>query len=380
MKDTLPVNKTIAFVSHNGWTMYNFRMQVLEHLLVTGYRVLIFAEEDRYMHLLISLGCRFIPVTIDNRSWNPLHDIRLFVQLKKLYRKWRPDFIFHYVAKPNIYGTLAAGALHIPSVAVITGLGHAFNKRNLLRITIEQMYRFALRYAYEVWCLNREDAELLVKRNIVSVQKLKVLPGEGVNINHFKKTGYKKDGKAPFTFLMSARLLKSKGILDYADATLILQKKNYVFTSFLLGAQENHPDAVTPGQIDKWQHERGIRYLGFTDDVRRYLEEADCFVYPSFYNEGVPRSLLEACSMELPVITTNNTGCRDLVQDGVNGFICNKQERFQLAEKMEAMLLLQPLQRKQMGMEGRRMVAARYSTEQVIAFYEQLLQTYFAVT
>lgn len=370
--------KLIAFVSYNTWTMYNFRLEVLKNFLDRGFQVLIIAEEDEWAVRLSNLGCRFVAVQIRNRSLNPLHDLQLFFHLKQIYSRHRPDFIFHYVAKPNIYGTAAAGMLRIPSIAVITGLGHAFNKHNLLRGLIKGMYRYALRSAAEVWCLNKDDAEYFVGHKLVPVQKLKVLSGEGVNTSHFDPAAYPKKTPGLFTFLLSARLLKSKGILEYADAALILKRKNYSIHCYLLGAVEAHPDAIGADQINKWQVERGIRYLGFTEDVRPYLSQTDCFVYPSYYNEGVPRSLLEACSMELPVITTDNTGCKELVEAGRSGLICKKKDRFELAARMEEMLLMEERRRKAMGKRGREIVQAAYAVEWIVKSYNLAVDQFLA--
>ena len=180
-----------------------------------------------------------------------------------------------------------------------------------------------------------------------------------------------------FTFLMCARLLKSKGIIEYADAVLLLRQKNLHFRCLLLGAEEKHPDAISFAQIFTWQQERGLFYLGFTDDVRPHLVKADCFVYPSYYNEGIPRSLMEACSMELPVITTDNTGCRNLIQDGINGFLCNKRDPVSLADKMENMMKFDTHHRAQMGRKGMEIVKANYSIEKVVIFYTRILESFF---
>ena len=380
MKDQSEVKLKIAFVSPNAWTMYNFRKEVLQSILQGGYEVIIIAEEDKYASLLISMGCTFVPIMINNRSLSPADDIRLFFNLKNIYKKYRPDFLFHYVIKPGIYGTLAARLLKIPSVAIITGLGHAFNKNSFLSALVKGMYRFTLRHAHQVWCLNKDDAAFFVSNSIVPLKKITILPGEGVNTSYFN-TGKSVALKTEiFTFMMSARLLKSKGIIEYADATLMLRQKNLPFQSFLLGAIEDHPDAISKKDIAAWQNKSGIQYLGFTDDVRPYLSKADCFVYPSYYNEGVPRSLMEACSMELPVITTNNTGCRELIQNGLNGYLCEKQDAFSLAIKMEAMMTLGDDQRKMMGQKGREMVEERYAINNVILFYKNILNKFFDTT
>ena len=379
MKEQSKVKIKIAFVSPNAWTMFNFRKEVLQSILQCGYEVIIIAEEDKYASLLISMGCRFVPVSVNNRSLNPTDDIMLFLRLKKIYKEYRPDFIFHYVVKPSIYGTLAAAMLRIPSIAIITGLGHAFNKKFFISFLIKLLYHFALRYAYEVWCLNKEDAGFFAGNKIVPFNKIRILPGEGVNTKHFKKDSGIIPQNKIFTFLMSARLLNSKGINEYAEATLLLQQKGLICKCLLLGAIEDHPDAVSHELINRWQRKQGLQYRGFTDDVRQYLVKADCFVYPSYYNEGIPRSLMEACCMELPVITTDNTGCRNLIIDRLNGFVCEKHDSVSLAGKMEIMMQLNINDRIMMGKKGREIVETNYSIDKVIIYYDRLLKTFFKI-
>jgi glycosyltransferase involved in cell wall biosynthesis len=377
MNEQSMVKKRIAFVSPNAWTMYNFRKEVLQSILQSGFEVIIIAGEDKYASLLVSMGCLFIPVSVNNRSLWPADDVLLFLRLKAIYKKYRPDFIFHYVVKPNIYGTLAARVLKIPSIAVITGLGHALNENSFLQVLIKSLYRLSLRYAYEIWCLNEEDAAFFVQNHIAPMSKIKILPGEGINTVHFKKDKTVKRHNPTFTYLMSARLLKSKGIIEYADAALILKQKNISCRCILIGAVEKHPDAILSEDIASWQQNHRLEYLGFTDDVRTHFYEADCFVYPSYYNEGIPRSLLEACCMELPVITTDNTGCRDLIIDGVNGFLCKKHDPVSLANKMEMIWKLDSNKRISMGIRGRELIETKYSMDKVVSFYTRVLQFLF---
>lgn len=377
MKEQTATKKRIAFVSPNAWTMYNFRKELLQSILQAGFEVVIIAERDKFVTPLELMGCLFVPITINNRSLRITDDILLYLRLLKIYKNYRPHFIFHYVVKPNIYGTLAARSLKIPSVAIVTGLGHAFNKNNLLKTIIKILFHFSLRHAYEVWCLNTEDATYLINHKMADARKVKILPGEGVNTNLFKKTALAANEKEPFHFLMSARLLKSKGVIEYAEATMLLRQKYGHVRCLLLGAIEDHPDAISQELILQWQNGNGLQYIGFTNNIKANLEQADCFIYPSYYNEGVPRSLLEACSMKLPIITTDNTGCRNLIIDGINGLLCNKQDPADLASKMEAMLQIPIGRRNIMGAEGRRIVEENFSVDKVIPFYTDLLENFF---
>lgn len=366
-----PAHKLIAFVSNSAWSVYNFRLDVIRYLMENGFQVMVLAPDDEYSAYLQQSGCRFIPLNFNNKTENPVADLIFYRQLKALYRQHRPDFIFHYVAKPNIYGSLAAAAIGIPSVAVITGLGYPFAKRNWLYQVVKQLYKKALHKTREVWFLNNEDAKIFINEHIVNIEKVKVLPGEGVDTDYFS-TPYRhaKKESEPFTFLMSTRLLKSKGISLYVDAARILKKKNYAVRFELIGFfEQHHPDSISRDDLDRWQKEGLIHYGGFAKDVRPFLQRADCFVFPSFYNEGVPRCLMEAASMELPVITSNNRGCKEVVINNTTGFLCPVHDPFDLADKMEKVINLPSEERSRLGRNGRALVIRKFNIKHVIDEY-----------
>jgi glycosyltransferase involved in cell wall biosynthesis len=366
---------SICFVSNSTWSMYNFRMDIIRHFISKGCRVTVMAAADEYAALLQEEGCVFVPLHFNNRTENPFTDYALYRHLKAMYKLHRPDIVFHYVIKPNIYGSLAAAALGIPSVAVITGLGYAFSRRNWLSALIKRLYTYALRKTGEVWFLNNEDAKYFIEQHIVPVQKTRVLHGEGINTDWFLPQTVQ-SSQPPFRFLMSTRLLKSKGVAIYADAARILRRKNYQAVFELIGFYEaHHPDSIEHADIERWQKEGLIQYSGFAKDVRSFLASADCFVFPSFYNEGVPRCLMEAASMQLPVITSGNRGCREVVTDTVTGYLCNTNDPFDLADKMEQVLQLNDQQRALMGAKGRTLVMEHFSVQRIITIYEQVVAT-----
>ncbi|MBS1917122.1 MAG: glycosyltransferase family 4 protein [Bacteroidetes bacterium] len=371
-------NKLIAFVSNSAWSLYNFRMDVIRCLLRARYRILVIAPNDEYSKLLINEGCYYVPLDFNNRSENPLQDYKLFRQLKKIYKEHKPDFIFHYVIKPNIYGSLAAASLSIKSIAVITGLGYSFAKNNWLYRIVRLLYKRALKKTEFVWFLNNEDAKMFINEKIVPIEKMKVLPGEGVNTEYFSLNACNAGRKdAGFTFLMSTRLLKSKGISIYADAARILKRKGYNANFQLIGFfEKHHPDSVTENELKKWESEGLIKYSGFAKDVRPFLVQADCFVFPSSYNEGVPKCLMEAASMELPVITSFNRGCKEVVLNNSNGFICNINDPFDLADKMERMINLSIEERSKMGKNGRALVMKKFNVTKIIEEYISTLKIY----
>lgn len=372
-------NKTIAFVSNNAWSVYNFRLDVIRSLIERKNKVVVLAPYDDYAPRLEDAGCVFIRINFDNKSENPFGDLFFYQALRKLYRQLRPDFIFHFVAKPNIYGSMAASANGIPSVAVITGLGYPFAKKDVLFYIIRFLYRKALKQVREVWFLNNEDAKMFVDERIVNVSRTRVLPGEGINTAHFFPVKQQAPVSGDFVFLMSTRLLISKGVRIYADAARVLRNKKYSRVQFrLLGPFESdHPDSISADELAEWQKEQLVSWLGFADDVRPHLAEANCLVFPSYYNEGVPRCLLEAASMELPSITSANRGCREVVEDGVNGFVTRMNDPFDLADKMERMIRLQDEERKSMGRKGRQLVIEKFDVAKIIEVYTNTLISAF---
>ena len=366
--------KLIALVSNSSWSVYNFRLDIVRYLK-EKYMVLVIAPDDEYSKMLMEEGCRYRSINFNNRTENPLKDYGLYRQLHKIYQEEQPDFIFHYVIKPNIYGSLAASKSNIRSVAVITGLGYSFAKHNWLYQVVRLLYRKALRNTEEVWFLNNEDASVFVREKIVRIEKTKVLPGEGVNADYFRPVSEKSNIKsATFNFLMSSRLLKSKGIGIYADAARIIKKKNYQVSFDLIGFfEKNHPDSVSEEDLKNWEREGLINYKGFARDVRAFLTQSDCFVFPSYYNEGIPRSLMEAASMELPIITSVNRGCKEVVVHNSNGYLCNINDAFDLADKMEKIINLPVDERVKMGKNGRALVIEKFSVSKVIEEYKRTL-------
>jgi glycosyltransferase involved in cell wall biosynthesis len=373
-----PVNlkKKIALVANSTWSVYNFRMDLIRHLL-SDFVVIIIAPRDEFAEELEKAGCIYLDIRFNNRSENPLLDFALYKSLKRIYEAEKPDFIFHYVIKPNIYGSLAASKCAIQSVAVITGLGYTFDRHGWLNRVVSFLYRKSLKKATEVWFLNEEDAALFLHRKLVTAEKIKILPGEGINTTHFYPQTNKPVARSKaFQFLMSTRLLKSKGVGVYVEAARILKNKHHDIRFELIGFfEKHHPDSISESELKYWQRKGVIHYSGFARDVRPFLRQADCFVFPSFYHEGIPRCLLEAAAMELPIITSLNTGCKEVVQEGVNGFLCAPNNARDLAARMEEMMALSAGQRANLGRNGRELVSHKFDIEKILLEYDKTLSS-----
>ena len=377
-KMELPVtgSPVVAFVSNNCWSLYNFRMHLLMHYVQMGYKVIVIAAADEYTKELTSAGMVYYDVEFRNSAVAPLSDLQILRKLKKIYAAERPDIIFHYVTKPSIYGSFAAGSLKIPSISVITGLGYVYSGDNWLSLPVTMLFRRALKYAREVWFLNRENAGFFTGKRIIPPGKSKILPGEGIDTERFAPMA-KKEGQGPFVFLMVSRLLWSKGVGTYMDAARKLRGQGLDVEFRLLGKPETgHPEAVSPEKIESWVREGLLVNLGFANDVRSAIADADCFVLPTYYEEGIPRTLMEASSMEIPVITSDHTGCNSVVEDGLNGLLCKPRDAGDLALKMTTMIRMDAATRKEMGRKGREKMIRQFDISQVIRIYDDAIRRF----
>jgi glycosyltransferase involved in cell wall biosynthesis len=366
----------IAFVSNNCWSLFNFRMHLLNHYVAKGYKVIAIAAEDEYTPELKSAGLTFYNVEFRNSSVDPVADLQVLRQLKKIYTQEKPHIIFHYVTKPAIYGSLAAGSLKIPSISVITGLGYVYSGDNWLSLPVTLLFRMALKKASEVWFLNRENAGFFTGKRIIPPGKSKILPGEGIDTGHFAPIEKRRVSKT-FVFIMVSRLLWSKGVGTYMDAARKLRQQHLDVEFRLLGKPETgHPESVSPDHLTGWEREGLLTNLGFSNDVRQALSEADCFVLPTYYEEGIPRTLMEASSMELPLITSDQTGCNSVVEDGFNGLLCKPRSAADLAEKMKAVINMSEDQRRKMGKNGRDKMLQQFDISHVVRIYDDAIRRY----
>lgn len=367
--------KKIAFVGNTSFSMYNFRIGVIRHFMKT-YEVVVIAPEDEYSDFFRNEGIRYIPIAMDNKGTNVVNDLRLMKSLYKIYKSEKFDFVFHYTIKPVIYGSIASSLQSIKSIAITTGLGFAFMKESLMNKIVKIMYKVALRKVCEVWFLNHDDRDVFVDNKIVKKDKTYILNSEGVDMEHFcQKEKSQEDGK--FHFLLFSRLIKEKGIREYAEAAKQLKAKypNMVFS--LLGKIDVGTNGnISSEEIDGWVNDGYIDYKGYSLEVRQYIADSDCVVLPSYYREGIPRCLMEAMSMKKPIITTNNVGCVELIEDGVNGYMCEPRSAEELMNKMEQLYQLSEEQRVAMGEAGHNIIKQKFDEKIIISDYENKILQY----
>lgn len=366
--------KHIVLVGNTAWSMYNFRTGLIKTLLKTGYQVTVIAPIDNNFDKQIErLGAVFINVKIEAKGTNPIIDLGLIIQFRRIFGRIKPDFIFFYTIKPNIYGSLAACVCGIPHIAVTTGLGYTFLNNNIVAKIARKLYKFALKNAKEVWFLNDDDFQIFLQYKLILKSKGYLLKGEGINLERFKPS-YSQTNKV--SFLLMARILWDKGIGEFVEAARIL-KTEYPNTKFqILGFMGiDNPSAISKEQMHSWQQEGVIEYLGSTSDVVPFVRKASCVVLPS-YREGVPITLLEAAAMCKPIVTTDSVGCRDTMDDNLSGYLCKVKDPQSLANAMERIIQMSPQQRQTMGEAGRKKAETEFDEKIVINIYIKTLQKY----
>lgn len=361
----------IGFVGNSLKTMCNFRMGVMAELSKVGYDVVVIAPKDCDITCLKQANIRLTAIEMDCKGMNPFSDIKLAKTLKNIYSKEKFDFIFHYTIKPVIYGSWAAHKANIPQISVITGLGYTFIRKGLINRIAKCLYRFSLRTASEVWFLNQDDKTLFMEQNLVSSFKARLIHSEGVDVEKYQS---RVDlSISPFIFLFIGRVLWDKGVGEYVKAARFV-KKQYANVQFHILGQlgANNPACVSTQQMEEWERTGIFKYLGETANVLPYIEKATCIVLPS-YREGVSRVLLETASMERPLIASNVPGCREVLIDGYNGFLCEAQDSNSLIACMMHMLALPEKELVEFGKNGRTHVIKHFAEEKIIALYKHKL-------
>lgn len=361
----------VLITVNDAWNILNFRRGLVEALLADGHRLTILAPAGGALDELQRLGCNAVPLLMDRKGTSPLRDTVLLLRLIRHFWALSPDVILSFTIKNNIFGALAARLLRLRFVPNVTGLGTAFLSGSVMQRIVERLYRVAFRSVQVVFFQNSDDRDLFLRLGIVRDKQAQLLPGSGIDLNHFKPRACPETGKV--VFLLIARVLRQKGVLEYAEAAAIL-RETYPQAEFqLLGAMGvDNRSAIDPKAVQIWQENNTIKYLGTSTDVRKEIARADCIVLPS-YREGTPRSLLEASAMELPVVATDVPGCRQVVEDRVSGLLCNVRDSESLSKAMKKIILMKPEQRALMGKAGRARMAAFYDQEHVIEAYRSIL-------
>jgi glycosyltransferase involved in cell wall biosynthesis len=344
--------KNIAIVSNTSWYIYNFRKGLLQKLISAGYNVFAIAPKDKFVQEIEALGCTFIELKqIHNKGKNPFHDISLTIELRKIFNANKLDFCFFFTPKINIFGSIAAKFTRIKTVATINGLGFVFSEGQpgWLKFIVEKLYTIAFKNLKAIIFQNNDDKNYFLQYKIIdNRQQIIVVRGSGANLTEFnQKTSFNAGNQ--LVFLLSARLIKEKGLSEYFEACKNLKQKYPEITCALLGLQADNPSSIPLSVVNKMHEQKIIDYWGGTDNMSIVLNTVDVMVLPSYYREGIPKILIEALAKGLPVITTDNIGCKETVDNGKNGFLIEVKNACALESAMEKMILMNPEELAAMG-------------------------------
>ncbi|XCN74217.1 MAG: glycosyltransferase family 4 protein [Candidatus Electrothrix aestuarii] len=361
--------KKIALIGAYPASLINFRGDLIRTLVLSGHQVTAMAApaSQETIAKIHSLGADFRSFPIHRTGLNPWKDLQTFFSLRRIFRQEKPDVILAYTIKPVIWGGLAANYSSSSSqfYALISGLGFAFENQNiqrkLLRKTVSWLYHLALRKANRVIFQNQDDEKVFFSQNIIPENNSAVVNGTGVHLRRFRETKIKKNKPV---FLLIARLLRAKGIREYICAARQI-KKIYPHVMFnLIGPEDSSPNGIPIIELKQWHHEGVIQYLGETHDVRPFLTECSTYVLPSYYGEGIPRSILEAMAIGRPILTTDNVGCKETVVQGENGFLVPIRNTEALAERM-IWFIEHPEEWERMGKRSREIAENKFDVRKI---------------
>jgi len=357
----------VFIIAHHAKTLIDFRGELIKSIKDSGYEVLTVAPEKDYKNKVEEqLGVKYESINLDNTGMNPIKDLVSIYDINKKIRHYKPDIIFSYAIKPVIYGGLAAKFSNVKEIhSLIPGAGQVFVNKNLTTKFISQLYKIGTKNNSTIFFQNPDDQKLFNDYNIINKNTdTHLVNGSGVKTDFYYNTEPKID---KISFLLMARLIRPKGVIEYIKAAKKINKKNSDIEFKLLGPFHSNPSALSEDEIYKW-HDKGIiNYLGVKEDVRPTIENSSVFVLPSYYREGVPRSILEAMSMGKPIITTDSPGCRETVIDGDNGYLIPPKDEIALKQAMNK-FIDNPALIKEMGQKSREIALEKYDVHKVNQF------------
>lgn len=358
----------VLILANKSTGLFKFRGELLEALLSNGHEVIISVPNGDFIAEMQLMGCHFIDTEISRHGVNPVTDLKLLAKYISIIKSIRPDIVFTYTIKPNVYGGIACQLCKVPYVVNVTGLGTAVENAGILQKITLALYKIGLCKAKKVFCQNQANLDFMIRHKVVK-DNYALIPGSGVNLNRFSPLPYPaEDDGIHFVFI--SRIMREKGIEQYLDAAVYFtshpeetQGRRVIF--HVCGYCEKEYQ----GRLDDLIANGTVVYHGVVRDVKTILKDVHCTIHPSFYPEGISNVLLESCACARPIITTDRSGCREVVEDGVNGFVVKQRDSEDLIQKIEKFLALTHEQKMQMGLAGRTKVETEFDRKIVVNAY-----------
>lgn len=354
-----PLNKILILINDSTYA-YNLRGAIINRLIQMGKSVTVVGQKLQHADKLKAMGCNLIAVNFVRHRTNPFDDIKLFYTYKAILKQEKPDIVLSYNIKPNIYGGIACQQLGIPYISNITGLGTPLEKPSMLQKLIIYLYGKGISGARCVFFQNDENKQFFISHNMLKkTVKTQVLPGSGVDLNLYKYICFPEEKRIHILFV--ARIMKEKGIDLFLAAAHRFASENVIFD--VCGQCE---DSLYQSILE---NDPCVHYHGFQKDLRPFYSQCSCLLYPSSYLEGMSNVLLEAAATGRPVITTDQAGCREVVDNNKTGYLIPKQDEAALLQAVEKFLSLTTEQKRNMGLAGRKKIETEFDREIVVQAY-----------
>ena len=368
------MKQKIAILENNILATLSIRKNLTKELIKQGYEVTILTTgSPQQFDAAAKEG--FTVIDVKSCTQNPLSVFRYMKNIKKAMKQTKTTICLTFTIRPAILGNFITRQMNIPTISNITGVGPLFESNNLVYLFARILYKIALQKTAKIFFQNKDDKALFLKYQFVKDNIAALIPGSGIDHDYFKPIE-KKSNNDKFIFIYIGRLLKDKGIIEYIEAARIIKKEFSMVEFQVIGPiwQQNlKENTITAVELQEWINEFIIKYVGEVQDVRSYISNSNCVVLPS-YREGMSNVLLEASSMERPCISTKVTGCKEIIDDEVTGYLCNVADSKDLADKMKLMLAIPEEKRIELGKNARKKVMKEFDKKMVIDAYLDALK------
>lgn len=359
-------NKTILVLSNSWEGLHSFRKEVFQAFRDKGYEVYISCpldEDEEKAKWFENIGCKIINTKFNRQGTNPIADIRLMLTYRSMIKQVKPVTVLTYTIKPNLYGGMACALCGVPQLANITGLGAAVEYPGLMQKFTVMLYKLGLRKTHVTFFQNEDNRQFCIQHKMVN-EHTQLIPGSGVNLQYHEQKPYPANSE-PLRFVFCSRIRREKGIEEYIAAAEYCHEKGYKAEFHVLGGCEGDYESRLKDLTAKGI----VNYHGRQSDVRPFFAMANCTIHPTFYPEGLSNVLLESCATGRPIITTDRAGCREIVDNGVNGYIVKQQDSKDLINKVDKFINLAYEEKKSMGLAARRKVEAEFDRQIVVEAY-----------
>ncbi len=363
----------IAISTNSIWNFIKFRKGLAKSLLKKNHKVFLFSKNDKYSKY-IPKNIKFIKIPINRSPISLINDLFLIFFFLRILKKYEIDLFLGFSHKINIYGGFACKLRKIKCILNLTGLGTAFINNNLFKKIIFLFYKSIKSQKSFFLFHNIDDKNLFINSKILNKENCFLVPGSGIKIVNKKIKKLNKRSYIIFTFI--GRLLIHKGIQEFLNAAekiLKLNKRKNIYFNVIGDTDKSNVTSISQNVILKYKKNKKIRFLGYKENVNKFIIKSDCIVLPS-YREGLPRVILESLLLERPVITTNVPGCNRIIKNNFNGILCNSRSDISLKKAMEKFINLTKNKRKKMGINGRKFVENEFNEKKVIDTYFKIIK------